>query len=270
MKIYILGDSFADNLFKIEIDAITNNDKKDGPLAKYVNLLRNKNLPDPLHFGDYLELWGHEVINLGKAGCSNDSIYHQFTQIKEPFDRLIINWTGLSRFDWYGKNLEVRTFTGGIPPNTKLTTTDELLIEQGLNRHESVINRNKTIDFILYFLRIYEKQKPIIWAPFSDVSKLIENIKGFIWDIDEPVFKTIIPEYDKLEIRGETNGKIEDRHYGRYGNFYTALLFDTILEHTKDIEHDGYYIKDLDLISKIKERIITSHHNIIELKTNII
>ena len=103
-------------------------------------------------------------------------------------------------------------------------------------------------------------KKYIILIPIyndkESLAKLIENIKGFIWDIDEPVFKTIIPEYDKLEIRGETNGKIEDRHYGRYGNFYTALLFDTILEHTNDIEHDGYYIKDLDLISPDSQMLV--------------
>ena len=59
-------------------------------------------------------------------------------------------------------------------------------------------------------------------------------------------------------------------HYGRYGNFYTALLFDTILEHTKDVEHDGHYTKDLNLISKIKERMSTSQHNIIKMKQKII
>ena len=270
MKIYILGDSFADNLYKTEINRIINGENRDGPISEYVKLLKNKNLPYPMHFGDYLESWGHEVVNLGSGGCSNESIYHQFTQIKEPFDRLIVNWTGLSRFDWYGKNLEVRTFTGGIAPGTKLTTTDELLIEQGFNRLESVIHRNKTIDFISYFIKIYEKQKPIIWSPFLDISKLIETQKGFIWEVNNPIFKDIIPEYDKIYINGETDGKVNDMHYGRYGNFYTALLFDTILEHTKDVEHDGHYTKDLNLISKIKERMSTSQHNIIKMKQKII
>jgi hypothetical protein len=268
MKIYLLGDSFTDNLFKIELNHDKNNEKRENQIRDYVDLLRSQNLSDPMYFEDYLKMWGHEVINLGKGGCSNYSIYHQFTQIKEPFDRIIVNWTGLSRFEWYEKNSKVRTFTGGMSPNLKLTTIDELLIEQGINRHESSILINETIDFISYFVKTYEKQKPIIWSPFSTVADIIKNQKGFIWDIKEPIFKTIIPEGNKLEIIDETNRKINDKHYGRYGNFYTALVFNTILEHTKDIEHDGYYIKDLDLISKIKEKIKTTPHNIQKLYKN--
>lgn len=271
MKIYILGDSFTDNLFKYEIDAINNNENRDpSQIYQYIKLLKENDLEYPLHFGDYLKLWGHEVINLGIGGCSNESIYHQFTQIKEPFDRLIVNWTGLARFDWIQENLTIRTFTGGMDPGTKLTKTDELLIEQGFHREKSEVLRNRTIDFISYFTRIYKKQKPIIWTPFENISELIKNQKGFIWDIKELIFKNFIPERDKLEIFTESNKKINDRHYGRYGNFYTALVFNTILEHTKDIEHDGYYINDLNLISKIQEKLQSTQHNIIELKDNFI
>lgn len=265
MKIYILGDSFSDNLFKYEIESIANNENREGETYKYVKLLRSKNLPDPLYFEDYLKLWGHEVINLAVGGCSNDAIYHQFTQIKEPFDRIIINWTGLTRFEWYGKNDLVRVFTGGMDPNLTLTTTDEVLIDQGINRENNIILRKRTIDFISFFVDNYKEQKPIIWSPFDNISEMIENNKGYMWSPKNNIFKTIIPEYDKLEIINETNQKINDRHYGRYGNFYTALIFNTILEHTKDIEHDGFYTKDLELVSKIKEKIKTTPHNIIEL-----
>jgi len=272
MKIYVLGDSFTDNLYKREMIGFRNNEGRGSEVSKYINLIRNQNLPDALYFDDYLRLYGHEVINLGIGGCSNESIYHQFTQIKEPFDRLIINWTSICRFDWYGQNSKVKTFTGGVNPDVKLTTEDEFMIEQGFNRDENIILIKKTIDFISYFVKMYEKQKPIIWSPFENFAKLIQNQKGFIWDIKEPIFNTIIPDFDKLEIITETNGKIIDRHYSRYGNFYTALVFNTILEHTKDIEHDGYYIKDSHLIDKIKENIKNSKHNLDKLiiKTKIL
>ena len=269
MKIYLLGDSFTDNLFKYEIEAIKDNRNRHGQTYQYVKLLKNQNLPYPLHFEDYLRLWGHEVINLGVGGCSNDSIFHQFTQIKEPFDRLIINWTGLSRFDWYHSGNGFRTFTGGMPPNYKLSLIDELLIEQGHNRLENKAFRDRTIDFISFLVSKYAKQKQIIWAPLDNICKVIENIKGYVWYIQNPIFKNIIPEFNKLEIFTETNQKINDMHYGRYGNFYTALMFNTILEHTKDIEHDGFYINDLDLFLKIKENILTAQHNIIEINHSI-
>ena len=145
MKIYVLGDSFTDNLYKREMDGFRNNEGRGNEVTKYINLIRNQNLPDALYFDDYLRLFGHEVINLGIGGCSNESIYHQFTQIKEPFDRLIINWTSINRFDWYGQNSKVKTFTGGVAPDVKLTTTDELMIEQGFNRDENIILIKKTL-----------------------------------------------------------------------------------------------------------------------------
>jgi hypothetical protein len=207
-------------------------------------------------------MWGHEVINLGKGGCSNYSIYHQFTQIKEPFDRIIINWTGFGRFEWYGKNREVRVVTGGFPPDQKLTSFDELMALQSIDKMNNEILIKETNDFISFFVNKFEKHKPIIWGTYCREN--IKNNKGFFWDVYSDFFMDIIPEFKKLEIETETNNKINDKHYGRYGNFYTALIFNTILEHTKDIEHDGYYIKDLDLISKIKEKIKTTPHNILK------
>ena len=260
MKIYILGDSFTDNLFKIEIDKIKNNKTGNSLILNYVNFLRNKNLPNPMHFEDYLRMWGHEVINLGKVGCSNYAIYHQFTQIKEPFDRIIINWTGYGRFEWYGKNDEVSTITGGFPPGHKLTAFEEIIAQQSINKMENTVLVKETNDFIKYFVDTYEKYKPIIWGNYC--REEIKNNKGFFWDVCSDFYRNLIPEFNKLEIDSETNYEINDKHYGRYGNFYMALVFDTILEHTKDIEHDGYYTKDLVLIEKIKEKIKTAKHNI--------
>jgi hypothetical protein len=268
MKIYILGDSFTDNLFKNEINKFKNNEKGESPIREYVKLLRNKNLPDPMHFEDYLRMWGHEVINLGKGGCSNYAIYHQFTQIKEPFDRIIINWTGMGRFEWYNDDEGVNTYTGGFPVNSEMTLTDEILVEQTFNREINKTNIKQTKDFISFFVNMFEKYKPIIWGNYC--REEIKNNKGFFWDVCSNFYKDLIPEFKKLEIDSETNYKINDKHYGRYGNFYMALVFDTILEHTKDIEHDGHYIKDLELISKIKDRIVNVKHNIIDLKNDII
>lgn len=260
MKIYILGDSFTDNLFKIEIDRIKNNEDGKSEIRDYVNFLRNKNLPDPMHFEDYLKMWGHEVINLGKVGCSNYSIYHQFTQIKEPFDRIIINWTGFGRFEWYGKNNEVNPITGGFDPGYKMTAFEEIIAQQSIDRMDNEVLVKETNDFIQFFVNKFEKYKPIIWGNYC--RERIKNNKGFFWDACSDFYRNLIPEFDKLEIEGETNGRVMDKHYGRYGNFYMALVFDTILEHTKDIEHDGYYVKDLNLVSKIKERIKTAKHDI--------
>lgn len=258
MKIYILGDSFTDNLFQNTIKEIEKGTKPKNGVSEYITFLRNRNLPDPLHFSDYLKLWGYDVINLGKGGCSNNHIYRQFTKIKEPFDRIIVNYTALCRFEWYEKNINVRRLAGGIPPNTKLNKVDEILIEQGLIREEHLELKKETLDFISFFNENYKEKQPIIWAPFPNIKDLIKEEKGFFLAPDDNMFKEIIPEFDKLTISNETKGKINDNHYGRYGNYYAALIFDTILKNT----YTEYPILDLGLFLKIKERIKTEKHNI--------
>ena len=77
------------------------------------------------------------------------------------------------------------------------------------------------------------------------------------------IFKEIIPEFDKLTIKGETG--IDDRHFGRWGNFYCAVIFNTILEYTKDADHDGYYTKDRELSDRIEQTIRESKPDIMSI-----
>ena len=72
----------------------------------------------------------------------------------------------------------------------------------------------------------------------------------------------MVPENNILSIEEETNKKVLDHHYGRYGNFYMATVFNTILKYTENINHDGFYLKDHDLIETIFESIIQSKHNL--------
>ena len=43
MKIYVLGDSFTDNLYKREMIGFKNNEGRGNEIAKYINLIRNQN-----------------------------------------------------------------------------------------------------------------------------------------------------------------------------------------------------------------------------------
>ena len=107
MKIYILGDSHCANIYKPQIENTNKGINTPDYVQSYIKLLRDNNISDPLHIEDYLRLWGHEVINLSIPGCSVYDIFEQFSNIKEPYDRLIVGWTSLNRFNWVNDDLTV-------------------------------------------------------------------------------------------------------------------------------------------------------------------
>ena len=270
MRIYILGDSFSDNIFKEVINCLDNNIEANDGIYRYVKLLRENNINDPLHWTDYLKSWGYEIINLSQNGCSNYSIFNQFPKIDSNHnenDRIIINWTGLNRFNWIGKRGNNMVITGGSQPDYDTNIKTKILCDQTVYRLESADNRagylrNETVPFMNYLISLHDKYKPIMWAPIVQHNTILNEEKYFIWEIDNDFYKNIIPEHNILTIEKETDGKIMDQHYGRYGNFYMALVFETILKHTVNINHDGFYLKDFNLVDKIFESIKQSKHNI--------
>jgi hypothetical protein len=273
MRIFILGDSFSDNIFKQAIYNLDNNIESTDGIYRYVKFLRENNIKDPLNWCDYLESWGHEVINLAQHGCSIYSIFNQFAHIDSNYnenDRIILNWTGLNRFNWIGKNGNNMVITGGSQPDYNTNIKTKILCDQTVYRMESVDNPNgylkrETVPFMNYLIGLHDKYKPIIWTPIAQHCKIFNKEKYFIWEIDNNFYKDIIPEYNILTIENETNGKILDHHYGRYGNFYMALVFNTILKYTEKVNHEGFYLKDSDLIETIFESIIQNKHDLISL-----
>ena len=273
MKIYILGDSFTDNIFKTAIYNLDNNIESSDGIYRYVKLLREKKIKDPLHWGDYLESWGYEIVNLGENGCSNYSIFNQFPRIDTNYnenDRIILNWTGLNRFNWIGKRGNNMIITGGSQPDYDTNLKTKILCDQSVYRMESLNDehgylRRSTVPFMNYLIGMHNKYKPIVWAPIAQHNVIFEREKYFIWEIDNDFYKNIIPDHNILTIESETNGRVMDKHYGRYGNFYMALVFDTILKHTQNINHNGLYVKDYHLMDKIKETIKNSKHNLDKL-----
>ena len=270
MKIYILGDSFSDNIFTEVINKLDNNIENNDGIYRYIKLLRENKINDPIHWSDYLKSWGHEIVNLSQNGCSNYSIFNQFPKIDLNYtenNRIILNWTGLNRYNWIGKKGNNMVITGGSQPDYNTNIKTKILCDQTVYRMESVDNpagylRRETVPFMNYLIELHDKYKPIMWAPIAHHNKIFNEEKYFIWEIDDDFYKNIIPEHNILTIEKETNGKVMDQHYGRYGNFYMAVVFDTILKYTEYINHNGFYLNDPNLVNTIFENIKNSKHNI--------
>ena len=278
MKIFLLGDSFTDNLFKFNYKQIS--DFKSNPnkqsdyflnneISKYLIKLQSINAPKALWFDDWLTEWGYDVYNFGEQSCTIEHIIYQFSKIKDfdynEGDRIILNWTHPSRFNWVTDDLNCYFIHPNMEESHKLPK--ELFNYQAINREMSFFNGgylNENLSpFMEYIVELHSKYKPIIWCPFSDLDNVIENqrwnfsIKNqFIGDN----FESKLPK--NFEIREETLGIIKDGHYGQYGNYYFAVLFDEIIKSNigpyYNNDSKNIFNKALDRIEFEKKEFITT------------
>jgi len=258
MRIFVLGDSFAENTFRACVEGIRifgYTSKIKDTVGDYVEQVLKETGDEPLHFTDYLAQWGHEVINLGLNGCSNYAIWYSMSRLGEfrPGDRIIINWTGIGRFDWIDDENRLVNINGGQYLDYETNHTTRILFDQFLLRTKSSNILYAMGPFMSYLLSLHEKYKPIMWIPTPFSHEFFETQRFFFPEPSHLSFRNIITEFGKMHINEEC--EVNDLHYGRWGNFYAAVIFNSILEYTEKIDHDGYYAQDEKLFEHVIEAI---------------
>lgn len=246
-----MGDSFTENLFSFWYNGIdqakTNKmwqksvDSND--VAQYLIYLEKHGYEKAKYFDDVLSELGYEVYNFGRGGCTIEDIIYQFSNLlkfeRRDDDRIILNWTHPSRFNWIRDDKEIHYVHsnynpswGGIDP---IGSTAVLFKQQTINRensffNESYLNRN-LLSFMEYLAEIHSKYKPIVWTPFDDLDKIIIDQKWSVSFINQKYYGNFLSKLpNTLSIIHETNGLFKDNHFGRAGNYYIATLFDEIIK----------------------------------------
>lgn len=253
MRIFVLGDSFAENLFKTAYESDYMGD--DNQIVNYVRKLNEHGIERAFWFTDWLEQWGYEVINLGQGGSSNENIYYQFSKIDDfqEGDRLIVWWTGVSRFLWFNERGEAWVKGHSVNEDSEPYIIDQAIYRaQSLDMEDGYIN-NYMVPFIKYITKAHSKYKPIItsFCPLLQ-SKIYDSPYFFSFNYKSPYLSLGFKWFEG--IKTETNGHIEDAHNGRTLNYLWAVGFDEIFKSNLD----GGYIKNFKLPQNIKNRIITS------------
>ena len=241
MRVFVIGDSFSENLFKKDYLKLYGPEAKDSEIYKYINTLKVNNIESPLWFTDWLEMWGYEVHNFATAGCSNEDIIYQFANIDEfkEGDKLIVNLTHISRYSWYKENGDVRFVHangGGVDNTRDVSIHQEQVIYRDISYNEGYL-KEKFLPFIDYLMGLHKNYKPILWTPFFDLKGKLKNA-NFHWvsGLQE------LPNFNINTINKESNGIINDGHFGRYGNYMMANIFDEIIKNDSK--------NDIDLIKK--------------------
>jgi hypothetical protein len=278
MKIFLLGDSFTCNLFKEKYDAIEESKIYENrmqwimanPIGQYLLKLNEVNINYTAKwFDDWLREWGYDVYNFGKGGCSIEDIIYQFSKIKDfdynEGDRIIINWTHPSRFNWITDNLDCMFIHSNTSSLQNLPK--ELFKYQTVNREISFfdngyLNKN-LLSFMEYIVELHSKYKPIMWTPFSDLDEITEKQKWNFSIKNQFSYDNFFSKLPKnFSIREETLNVIDDGHFGQYGNYYNAVLFDeTIKSNIGPYYNDNYktiFDKTLDRIKFEKKEFITT------------
>lgn len=240
MKIFLLGDSFTDNLFEIYYQVISDAKSIDksppewfdrNEIVKYLMKLESINAPKALWFDDWLREFGYNVYNFGREGCTIEHIIYQFANLKtHKFnlgDRIILNWTHPSRFNWIMDNLNSQFVHSNTTELTDLPK--KIFSEHAINRelsffkngyNNAYLNKN-LLPFMEYIIDLHSKYKPIVWTTFSDVESSIEKQKWY--------FK-MNQKFENITINQETSNVFKDGHFGQYGNYHIAVLFDEIIK----------------------------------------
>lgn len=205
--IYIFGDSFS----------VKFGDRRF--VSNIQNYIKWKGYEPKLYYELLCEEYSDDFTCYVKPGVSNHYIFHQFIKNFHNIntnDIVIFNWTEINRFIYYENN-EIRSSLS-IDYNNVFSkqTFDEII----LNRK----NKNYIIeqyDFINFINKILENNKVIHWTWSSN---------------------TEIPQKNEFTIIKETNGLIEDYHFGETGHIYLYQNFSKKLKENNKINFNLWNI----------------------------
>lgn len=263
MRVFVLGDSYSDNLFEKSLQNGTSFEIK-----KFVLSINNETSEPARWWTDWLNLWGFEIHNYAVGGSTIESLLYQFGKIGEyrEGDRIILNLTHPSRFNWYeedGRGKFFHSWGEGIE-DKKIKM---LFQQQAINREKSFKEgylKNELVPFLNHLINKHPEYKPILWSTFWES---IEEIKDFKYFFDIAKIMNIRKDHDvriayennkvwkpTLQIDQESNNYALDGHFGRYGNYELAILFKDVLESGID----GFYLKDDRLFETLEKTVMSN------------
>lgn len=223
-KLWVFGDSnsalYTDNAMK------TQNWVK--PYLDYLGY-------QPKHFSEHLsDKLNLELKNHGMGGADNYTIleilFNQMKNFDKENDFIFIGLTDTSRFRIIDKDNFRSIAAGGV--NNNLSVSNDALHEILVNRMHPFFAREFE-NYVNLFKMVLDGYKVYFWTPFNSLreSKGIINIMklGYLYK-----------RGNITNIKQETEGLIDDGHFGEKGNALLAELFYTFLNETR-----APYVKDI-------------------------
>lgn len=180
-----------------------------------------------------------ELLNYGIGGTCNDIIFETFIKkinVLKKNDIVIIGWTFLTRFKWYndkGDNFVSILSNEHKNRNISKETATEILVNRSNTKwsedvelkKEIIIKLSELIGFKIYF-----------WSIDSNIKNELNEIHLCCnqLSVDDNIL-ILMKKLGGKNINEETQGLVEDRHFGESGHIILSELFyDHILNFKKN------------------------------------
>jgi hypothetical protein len=204
--LWIFGDSFSVPFKKIE------NEHPYVPYKGYCPKIFSNILSEELDLN---------LVDMSMGGCSNQSIFHTYiknvSNIK-PNDILIFGWTQPIRFRIASKRNDFYDVIIAVAPYMEefIDMSIDTLNDITINRSTHSIFWDELIDYINIINKSSNKSLIFNWT-------WVEPTKQFDTNVYESKFYDLLIPFKKYKtVKEETNGDVDDFHYGEVGHIELA------------------------------------------------
>jgi hypothetical protein len=192
--------------------------------------------------GNFPPTWGQllakklnlELVNFGLGANGNDEIFQNVCQNSfefQPDDVVIIGWSYMFRFRWTvpgHKQWSRLSPHNNLPHIISETTTNEIVlnrthrlyIEQVYDFEKIIERLSDSVGFKVFF---WSSDNEIIYCD-DEIRKLPKYIANNYIGKGETIFHEVFRRNGQRIVE-ETNGKLDDLHFGETGHFILSELF---------------------------------------------
>lgn len=199
-NLWVFGDSFSVPFIKMGQDCQYLTYQKDVP---------------PIYSEIIAENLSYNLMDLSVGGCSNYTIFHTFIKIMyqiKPNDILIFGWTQPIRFRISSKRNDFFDVLIAVAPHMldNMDIDIDTLNQINVNRSEHSIYFDELCDYIKVINKITSQNKTLHWTWVEPPKTIDAYVKNY--------YDLLLPFKKYKTVREETNGRIDDFHYGGVGH----------------------------------------------------
>lgn len=172
------------------------------------------------------------LVDMSNGGCSNYSILHTYIKNIDKIksnDILIFGWTQPIRFRIASKRNDFYDVIIAVAPYMKefIDVSIDTLNDITINRSTHSIYWDELIDYIKIINKSSKESSIFHWTWVEPTKEIETNI------YESKFYQLLLPFKKYKTVREETNGKVDDFHYGEVG--HSELANDLLIEIKKII-----------------------------------